>query len=220
MALPLLALAAAPAAIQGISGLIGIGRGKNMARRNPFVTESVNQNLINNAAIAENAARVGTPQQQYNQQQDAINSNQAAGIRMLNRSNNPVAGVSSLVRQSNLATGRLNAQDSIDRQNNQRVAMQQRGILAGEQNRVWDWNNRQRYLQNAQAASQTINAGRQNLFGGIQGLSQLGQMALAGEQGASQQQPVYGAGISSLNNSYLRPSYLSGYGTNPFTPNV
>lgn len=230
MGLPLLALgaAAAPAVIQGVSGLLGIGRGKRMAKRNPFVNESVNENLIKNAAIAENMARVGTPQEQYNNQLQAIQKNQAGGVRMLSRTNNPSAGVSSLVRASNEAIGGLNARDAMDRQQNQRIAMQQRGILAGEQNRVWDWNKRQRYLQQAQAAAETIGAGRQNLFGGLQGLSQLGQMALSGGQGGGSKTGG-GSGLSGFMgignggrylNRQMNNSLNTGYGMNPFTPNA
>lgn len=184
MPLPALAaLAAAPAVIQGISGLFGIARGKKMARNNPFPNQAVNQNLIQNAAMADNMARVGTPSQQYNNQLQDIQKNQTGGVRILSRSSNPIAGVSGLVRASNEAIGGLNARDAMDRVNNQRLAMQQRGILAGEENRVWDWNKKTRYLQNAQAAAETIGAGRQNLFGGLQSLSQVGQLAMMGEDG-------------------------------------
>lgn len=211
MAIPLLAAAALPSVIQGVSGIIQQDRGKKMASNNPFITESVNENIAKNAALAEQAAQVGLPQEQYNKQQEAINRNQATGIRLASRNTRPT-GISSIVRATNDAMGNLNAQDAMARQQNQRLAMQQRGALAQEQNRVWDWNNRQRYLQNARAASETIGAGRRNLFGGIQGLSQLGQLALGGGQG-------FQLGQGYLNNQ-LQNSLLTGQGMNPFVPNV
>lgn len=235
MALPLAALAPMlgdaakkasailPAAIQSISGLFQIGRGKRLAKQNPFVNEAVNENIVRNVAEAENMARQGMPSQQYNDQLQSIQKNQAGGVRLLNRSTNPSAGVASLVRAGNEATGTLNANNAQQRIANQRFAIGQRGILANEQNRVWDWNKRQRYLQNAQAAAQTLNAGRQNLFGGLQSLAQIGMMgggsgsqSGGGSSGMSSSPNFGGMGFNmpstpSLNSSYNPSQYnLSG----------
>lgn len=188
MALPLLplAIAAAPSFIKGVSGIFGTARGKKLARQNQFPNEAVNQNLIQNAAMAEQMSRVGTPQQQYNNQMQAIDRNQTAGVRMLNRSANPSASAASLVRQGNIASNQINAQDAQERVGNQRLAMQQRGILAGEERRIFDVNKRQRYLQNAAAAAEAIGAGRQNFNNALGELSQVGQMAIMGQGGGPQ----------------------------------
>lgn len=188
------AIAAAPQVIKGISGLFGTASGKQMARNNIFPDEAVNQNLIQNSAEADAMAREGMPSQQYNQQAQGILKNQAGGVRLLNRSSNPTSGVAGLVRAGDDATENLNVQDAVDRTNNEKFAIGQRGILAGEQNRVFDWNNRQRYLQNAQAAAQTISAGRQNTFGALDGLSSIGMSALGGGQQAQGKQNIGNTG--------------------------
>lgn len=213
-ALALAGISAIPQLVKGISGIFGIARGKRMARNNKFPVEGVNQNFVQNSAEADQMARVGMPQQQYNNQLEAINSGQSAGVRMLNRSSNPSASIASIVRQGNLANNQLNAQDAQTRTQNQRYAIGQRGILGNEQNRVWDWNNRQRFLQNAQAAAQTINAGRQNAFGALDNLTSLGMSALGGQGGEAG-----GIGNSYMNNR-LKGSLITGYGMNPYTPNA
>ena len=41
------------------------------------------------------------------------------------------------------------------------------GVKAGEENRVWEWNKAQPYLQAAQVASQLRDSGTKNLHSGI-----------------------------------------------------
>ena len=45
---------------------------------------------------------------------------------------------------------------------------------AGEENRVWDWNKAQPYLQAAQMAAQLRGSGMQNIFGGVSGAAGAG----------------------------------------------
>lgn len=217
MALPLLALAAAAAVPQiakGVSGLFQSARGKQMARQNIFPDEAVNQNLIQNSAEADAMAKEGMPSQQYNQQAQGILKNQAGGVRLLNRSSNPTSGVAGLVRAGDDATENLNVQDAIDRTNNEKFAIGQRGILAGEQNRVFDWNNRQKYLMAGQAAAQTISAGRQNTFGALDGLSSVAMSGLGGGQApqgkvaAAYNPPNFGGtGFNMPTTQSLNPNY-------------
>ena len=183
MPIPLLlsaGIAAAPSLAKGVAGLIGIGKGNRMARENVRPVENVNANIAKNAAMAEQMAQVGLPQQQYNLAQQNLNRNLTSGIRTLGRSANPSAGVAGLLRASNDAALNLSAQDSQARMQNQRFAFGQRSQLANEENRVWDWNKRQNYLAKAKAASETLNAGRKNAFGALSDLSTLGQ-SLAGQ---------------------------------------
>jgi len=190
MPLPLVAslgIAAAPSILKGIGGLIGIGKGNRMAKANIRPIELVNSNIAKNAAMAEQMADTGLPQQQYNQAVQNIQRNQTGGYAALGRSANPSAGLNSLVRAGNDATLNLDVQDANARQNNQRFAFGQRAQLANEQNRVWDWNNRQKFRENAQAASETIRAGKSNAFGALSDLSQLGQSVASGQFGNGSQ---------------------------------
>jgi len=182
MPLPIaaLAIASAPSILKGVSGLFQSIKGNKMAKNNPFPTAQVNQNIAKNAAIAEQMAQTGLPQQQYNQALQNMQRNQNGVLTSLGRSANSSAGLASVLRASNDASLNLDVNDAQARMRNQGISMQQRGQLAGEQNRVWDWNNRQKYLQQAQAASAMQGAGKQNMFGALDGLSQVGQSFLAG----------------------------------------
>jgi len=178
MPIPLL-LAAAPSIIQGISGLSGLGKANRRARNLKYPIEQVNPLLQQNAAIAENMGRVGLPQQQYNNSLNNIMRNQAGALTMFGR-NPQRTNLASLLRGTNDATMNLDAQDAQARNANQRFAIGQRGVLANEQNRVWDWNNRKRYQMEAASIAQQAGAAKQNMFGGLQGLTNLGMMGLAG----------------------------------------
>jgi hypothetical protein len=177
MPLTLAAVAAAPQIIKGIGGIFKNAKGKKLAKQNEFPDEAVNQNIIQNSAEADQMAQTGMPQAQYKNQQQAINTNQAGAVRLLANGNMPNSSLSSLTRAGNDATATLNSQDAVDRQQNQRFAIGQRGLLANEQNRVWDWNKRQRYLQNARAAAEYMRSGSQDISGALDNVSSIGQIA-------------------------------------------
>lgn len=181
MPLTLAAVAAVPQVLKGINGIFKNAKGKKLAKNNPFVEEGVNQNIVQNAAIANQMAQVGTPQAQYNNQQQAIDRNQAGALRLLGNGNMPNSSLQSTLRASNDATGNLNVQDAVNRQQNQRFAIGQNGILANEQNRVWDWNKRQRYLQNGRAAAELMRSGSQDMSQSLDNISSIGQMAMSGD---------------------------------------
>jgi len=207
MPLPLIAAAVAPSVLKGIAGIAGILKGNKMAKNNPFPTAQVNNNILKNVAQAEQMAQVGLPQQQYNQAAQNIQRNQQGVLTQLGRSANPSAGLASLVRASNDATLSLDVQDANTRLRNQGVLMGQRGVLANEEQRVWDWNKKQKYIQQGNAASQTIADGKRNSFGALTDLSQLAQSYYGGQQGGgtNSQMPPQGS------NGYIR-NYLPSAG--------
>jgi len=65
----------------------------------------------------------------------------------------------------------ITAQDVTGKQGAYESAL---GTLGGEQNRVWDWNKAQPYLQAIQAAMQLRESGAQNIFGGVSGAAGVG----------------------------------------------
>lgn len=184
MAFPIaLAAAAVPSLVKGISGLLGIGKGNRMAKRNVRPVEQVNPLIAQNAAMAENMARTGLPQEQFNISNQGLQRNLSAGVRSLGRSANPSAGLASIVRAGNDAVLNLGAQDAQARMQNQRFAFGQRAQLANEQNRVFDWNQRRKFQENAQAASEQLNTGRQNAFGSLTDASMLAQSYFGSQDG-------------------------------------
>jgi hypothetical protein len=93
-----------------------------------------------------------------------------------------------LVGQQDNAMGDLaktTAQDVAGKQGAYEGALQTK---AGEENRVWDWNKAQPYLQAAQMAAQLRNSGMTNIFGGLQS---------AGGIGAAATSPDFNAALNS-----------------------
>ncbi len=163
MAFPI-ALAAA-----GLGGLFGIGQklqASRIEKNNPFQARTVNSLIAGNAAQAQNQARIGIAEQQYQNALNQQNQNLSNILGVASRSgrNIPLAG---LLRQSNLATQNLNSQDAQARQQNQRFAMQQNQVLAQEQQNVRKYNVEDPYMRKMQQAAELRNAGNQNIFGAL-----------------------------------------------------
>lgn len=178
MPLPLL-LAAVPSAVKGVNSIFGLAKGNKAAKANKFPIEKANPLLEQNLAIAEQMAQSGLPQQQYNQAKQGFQRNQAGALRQFGRMGNP-RGLAGIVRAGNDSTLGLNVAGAQARLGNQRQAMGYRSQLANEQNRVFDWNSRQNYIQKANAIAQQIGSNKQNGMNSLSELSQLGQLAFGG----------------------------------------
>lgn len=163
---------------------------KKIEEANKRPVETVDPNYQKNVNTAEQMAQQGIPQASYNNQVNAINQNQAGAINAVSNSANPGANIASIVRQGNAATGNLNAQDAIQRNKNTLALIQQRGILAGANRDVWNYNYADKYSENlaksqalrgaaAQTEANTINAAGQMGMG----LSQYGRMGKMGNAG-------------------------------------
>ena len=194
--IPLAAIAAVPSLVKSLAGLFQIGKGNRLAKQNVRPVQLVNENIAKNAAMAEQMANQGLPQEQYNQAVQGINRNQSGAYAGLGRSANPSAGLASLVRAGNDAVLGLNAADAQARIGNQRFAFGQRSALANEQKDVFNYNNKQKYNEQAQAAAALQGAGRQNAFGGLSDLATLGQTALNGGQSSIPNMPNQLGGLT------------------------
>ena len=205
MPFPLLAAAAAPSLIKGLSGLYDIFSGKSRARKNIRPVDSVDENITKNAAIAEQMAAQGIPQQEYNMAKQGIDRNRAVALTALGRSGNPSAGLNGLLRASNDAIGALDTRNASTRLANKRFAFGTRDALANERRRVWNWNSRDRFLEESAAAGQQIGSGKANAFGALTDFSVLGQQALASDNGTTQTTPS--PNFYQQMNRYGTPNY-------------
>lgn len=176
------------AAIGGIASLINTGVGlwqgskaNKMASRLNRPTQNVQQEFLDNSAEAQNMAKVGMSQDQYNQGQSNIGRNITSGLRMLGSRANPLNGVNSLVRASNDATNNLNAQDANMRQRNMLNAMQQRSILGGQKQQAWNWNSRDAYGEKLAEIQALRGSGMANVGNGINSAAQLGMVMSNGQ---------------------------------------
>ena len=79
-----------------------------------------------------------------------------------------------LIGQQNNAMGGLAQTTAQDVAGKQGAYENSLGQLGQEQNRVWDWNKAQPYLQAAQMAAQRRGSGMQNIFSGVSGAAGAG----------------------------------------------
>lgn len=169
-------IAGGTAIFKGVEGLVQKSEANSIDKKNPFPTYNIPEQYNQNVAQAQAMAQEGIPRAAYNQQLTAINQNQAGGLAAAGQSANPGAGIASIVRQGDQATGQLNAQDALQRNRNLLTLLQERQTLAQQKDKAWDWNFQQKYLGNL-AKSQALRAsGNQNLSSG---LSELGGTALS-----------------------------------------
>ncbi len=133
-----------------------------------------------NLTQAQQQAAVGLPQEQYNNQLNAINRNQASGVQALSRSQYPTGCFASIVRAGNDASNTLNAQDAVARNRNLLNLMQQRQTLAQQKQGAWDWNSRQKYLGLLAKSQALRGASMQNLNGAFNDISSAGSALLQG----------------------------------------
>lgn len=206
-------IAGAGVVAKGLTSLFQGRKARKIEKSNPFVTEQANPIFQKNVAIAENMAKTGLPQEQFNNQMNSIQRNQAGALTRFGRNGGGTGSLASIVRAGNDATGNLNSQDAMARQNNQRFAFGQRINLAQEQNRVWDWNKRQKFLM-LQAKSEALRgASQQNLNSAFNDMTGMATTMLTGGMGGGG-----GAGMTSqaglsgvqrtLSNRQVQPNQI------------
>lgn len=191
-----------------------------------------------NLAIAKQMATVGIPQQAYNNQQNAISRNQVGAVNALGNSANPGAGLSSIVRAGNDATGNLNAQDAQARLMGKRGIMAANSALGAQQLAAQQYNQFDRYSENfnrAQALRGAANTNLNNSFnsasqlaGGLYGMGQQGNLGFGAPKtmgeatGSPQLQAAGGYQTPALRTQlptgavqFGRGGFNSRYGFNP-----
>ncbi len=224
---------ATSAIIAGASSLYGIGKGiaqnakaNSIDKNNARPSYDIPKEYTDNVKMAQQMAQVGLPQQQYNNQQNAILRNQSGGLQTLGRSANVGSGVASLVRASNDADNTLNAQDAAARQQNQRFYIGQNGVLGQQKLAQQQYNKFDKYTENfnrAQglrgAANASINNGVNAASGITMGLANMsnggsgtGTYSASGDYNYTPYQPQ-GNGNMPMNGNY-NPS-VSNWGYMP-----
>lgn len=168
------ALAGAQFLVGGIQSLVNSGKARRAQKalenlQTPTTTEDA---AINNYYNQANANPYATGF--YKNQVQGINRGTATGLAGLQDRRSALAGVSSLVRGQNDALLRAGA--TAENQQRQMLGAATQ-MKANDNNRVWEINKYMPYQkqfalmsQKAGAANQGVNAGMQNMFGGLQTL--------------------------------------------------
>lgn len=143
---------------EGIKALIGFitsSSQKKQADRlqanNPRPTEVVPQGVLDSTALMRLMSTLGMPAEQYNAAMNNIRRNQATAVNQAQSRRSGNALISSIQTASNDATLNLDAQSAAQRVQNQRAYATQLNNLGQWQDKIWQWNSAQLYLENAAA---------------------------------------------------------------------
>lgn len=208
-----LAIAGAGALMKGITGALQARKANQIDKANQLPIQNVQNEYFQNVADAENMARVGMPKEQYNLAINNLNRNMAGGLRRLGGSNQSLA---SMIRAGNDSTLRLDANNANDRTRNRLNLFQQRNILAGQKNSVFDWNKKQPYIANLAKAEALRGAGMQNAMSAFSDLSQGGMMLAANAEGGGSTSGMPPQGGSAVRRNWYSGGYNTGVTSNGY----
>lgn len=164
-------LMAGASALSGIiSGIAGIGqrrRGNKLLAQTPFPTEQMPPEVLANQQIAQSAATQGMPSEQYEAALKNIRQTQAQALSSATDRRSGVQNAGAFIQGSNMATGNLDAQSAEMRRQNTSQLLGVNQQVASWRDKLFDWNQRQKYLQNYNYAMGLVGQGNQNIMSGV-----------------------------------------------------
>lgn len=149
-----------------VSGLFQKKKANNILKQNPYPTQNIPQEVLRNQQEAEQMSLQGMPSQQYQQAQKDIQRQQQQALNAATDRRSGVDSISAIQEASNDATGRLNAMDSQQRIQNRLNLQTVNNQVAGWRDKLFNVNQRDKYLQNYQYGMSLLGAGNQNMMGG------------------------------------------------------
>lgn len=156
-----------------VGGLIGAASGffqkkkaNKLLSQNPYPTQAIPVEELANQQQAERMANEGLPSAQYQQAQKNIQRQQAAAIASAQDRRMGGALVPAIQEQSDVAQGNLDAQSAEARRQNQLNLQTVNSQVAGARQQAFDWNYKQKYLQNYQYGMSLLGAGNANIMSG------------------------------------------------------
>lgn len=162
--------------IGGLTGLFQKKKGNQILKQNPYPTESLPPELDTNQRLAQQAATEGMPSEQYQAAERDIQRNQAASLQAATDRRSGVQSAGAIVQASNDATGNLNAKSAEMRRQNLDRLLGANKDIASYRDRLFDWNQKNKYLQNYQYGQSLVGAGNAGMFSGadkiLSGLTQ------------------------------------------------
>lgn len=174
--------AGASGLLSGITGFFQKKQGNKLLSQNPFPTEGMPSEVLENQQLARVAAQEGMPSEQYAQAQKDIQRNQAAALNAATDRRSGVASIGAIQGASDNATGQLNAQSAEMRRQNLGQLLTANNQGASWKDKLFDWNQRAKYEQNRAYGMSLVGAGNANMIAGADKL--IGGLVGAGSAGA------------------------------------
>lgn len=159
--------AVAGGVIGGAIGLFQKKKANDILKDNPYPNEPLPSEIAANQQIAEAAATQGMPSEQYAAAQKNIQRNQNAALAAASTSpGGAVRNIGAIQQASNDASGQLDAQSAEIRRQNIAQLLGSNSSTASWKDKLFDWNSRQKYIQNYNYGMGLLGQGNQNLIGG------------------------------------------------------
>lgn len=156
------------AAVGLVSGLFGKKKAKGILAQNPYPNEGMPSEIQANQQIAQGAANEGMPSEQYQEAQKNIQRNQNAAVSAASTApGGAVRNIGAIQQASNDATGQLNAQSAEMRRQNRGELYAANNTAASWKDKLFDWNSRQKYIQNYNYGMGLLGQSNQNIMGGV-----------------------------------------------------
>lgn len=186
------------AAIGLASGLFGKKKANNILKANPYPTQPLPEEVAANQQIAQGEATQGLPSEQYEAAKRNIQRNQAAAVSAAGTSpGGAVRNIGAIQQASNDASANLDAQNAEARRQNISQLLGVNQQAASWKDKLFDWNSRQKYIQNYNYGMGLLGQSNQNIIGGADKL--LGTAAGAAASG------VFGGGRTGTATSAIAP---------------
>lgn len=170
------------AAVGLVTGLLGKKKAKNILAQNPYPNEAMPSEIEANQQIAQGAATEGMPSEQYQEAQKNIQRTQNAATDAASAApGGAVRNIGAIQQASNDATGQVNAQSAEMRRQNRGELYAANNTAASWKDKLFDWNSRQKYIQNYNYGMGLLGQSNQNIMSGTDKL--LGTVSGAASSG-------------------------------------
>jgi hypothetical protein len=158
-------------ALGGIaSGLIGGGqrrRAKKGLDDLVYPIYDIPQEVIQNKSLAQDLASTGMPSAQYARAQQNILRQQSNAIRQAQDRRSGIGMIGKIQQATNDAQLGLDAQDAQQRVANQKTLIDVNNQVGAYRDKAFDWNKKNKYLQDRAYYMSQLGAGNQNIMSGI-----------------------------------------------------
>lgn len=201
--------------LSGVTGFFQRRKAKKMLGSLNRPTYEIPQDVLKNQRMAEMAANEGMSSQQYTNAENDIQRNQTSVLNASLDRRSLLMALPKIQQQSNDATGKLNAQDDMIRQQNKRVLYGINSQVGQYRDKAWDINKMQPYQRDYDYAMGLLGAGNQNLMAGADRIITGGSQLIAGAGNGST-----GGGNRKKTGNVDDLNYYDGYGGSGQNSNV
>lgn len=153
-----------------ISGIVGIGqkkKGNAILAANPRPVEGLPEELSYNEEQAKGMAQNGLPSEQYQQAKKNIQNSQAAAIASATDRRSGNASIGAIQQGTDNAYGGLDVANAEARRQNQLNLQTVNNQVGSFKDKLFDWNQRQKYIENYNMGNALVGQGNANLIKGI-----------------------------------------------------